>query len=71
QTHVGWGHGSLSAGINLAVDAGVRRLILFHHDPRHDDQAIDKMVEMARELASNTGKKLEVEGAREGAEITI
>ena len=71
ETHVGWGHGSLSTAISLAVDAGVRRLILFHHDPKHDDQAIDKMVEVAREMAAKTGNKLEVEGAREGAEIVI
>jgi len=71
ETHVGWGHGSLSTAISLAVDAGVRKLILFHHDPRHDDEAIDKMVETARKLAAKTGKKLEVEGAREGAEIQL
>ena len=71
ETHIGWGHGSLSTAISLAVDAGVRRLILFHHDPNHDDQAIDKMVEVAREMAAKTGNKLEVEGAREGAEIVI
>ena len=71
QTHVGWGHGSLSAGISLAADAGVRRLILFHHDPKHDDAAIDRMVETAQRLAAKTGRKLEVEGAREGAEIIL
>jgi len=71
QAHVGWGHGSLSGGISLAVDAGVRRLILFHHDPKHDDQAIDRMVETARQLATKTGSKLEVEGAREGAEFEL
>lgn len=71
RTHVGWGHGSLSAGVSMAADAGVRRLILFHHDPKHDDQAIDRMVETARELAAKTGSTLEVEAAREGAEITL
>ena len=71
ESHVGWGHGSLSSGISLAADAGVRKLILFHHDPTHDDQAIDKMVETARNLAAKTGKNLEIEGAREGMELTL
>jgi phosphoribosyl 1,2-cyclic phosphodiesterase len=71
QAHVGWGHGSLSTVISLALDAGVRKLILFHHDPTHDDQTIDKMVQMARKLAAKSESYLEVEGAREGAEMTL
>jgi phosphoribosyl 1,2-cyclic phosphodiesterase len=71
QAHVGWGHGSLSSAISLASDAGVRKLILFHHDPTHDDQAIDKMVQTARKLAAKCKNDLEVEGAREGAEMTL
>jgi phosphoribosyl 1,2-cyclic phosphodiesterase len=71
QAHVGWGHGSLSAAISLARDAAVRKLILFHHDPTHDDEMIDQMVQMARKLAAKSASHLEVEGAREGAEITL
>ena len=71
QAHVGWGHGSLSAAISLARDAAVRKLILFHHDPTHDDEMIDQMVQTARKLAAKSESHLEVEGAREGAEITL
>ena len=71
QAHLGWGHGSLSTAISMAVDAGVRKLILFHHDPTHDDQTIDKMVQTARKLAAKSKSHLEVEGAREGAEMTL
>jgi len=71
QAHVGWGHGSLSTAISLALDACVRKLILFHHDPTHDDQAIDKMVQIARKLAAKSESYLEVEGAREGSEMTL
>jgi phosphoribosyl 1,2-cyclic phosphodiesterase len=71
QAHVGWGHGSLSACVSLALDAGVRKLILFHHDPTHDDQMIDKMVQTARKMAAKSENYLEVEGAREGAEMTL
>jgi phosphoribosyl 1,2-cyclic phosphodiesterase len=71
QAHVGWGHGSLSTAVALALDAGVRKLILFHHDPTHDDEMVDKMVQTARKLAAKSESYLEVEGAREGAEMTI
>jgi len=71
QAHVGWGHGSLTTAISLALDAAVRKLILFHHDPTHDDEMIDKMVQTARKLAAKSESYLEVEGAREGAEMTL
>ena len=69
--HIGWGHSSLSSVVSLALDADVHRLLLFHHDPSHDDQMVDKMAECARALVRKSGKSLEVEPAREGAEISI
>ena len=69
--HIGWGHSSLSSVVSLALDADVGKLLLFHHDPNHDDEMIDKMVEHARALAAKSGKPLEVEAAREGAEILL
>jgi phosphoribosyl 1,2-cyclic phosphodiesterase len=71
KEHLGWGHGSISTAVSLALDAHIKKLILFHHDPAHDDDAIDAMAAQARKLVSATGKKLDVEAAREGAEITF
>ena len=71
QAHVGWGHGSLTSAISLALDADIGKLILFHHDPAHDDQMIDKMVQTARKLATKSEKHLEIEGAREGVEMSL
>ncbi len=68
---VGWGHGSLSSVVSLAVDARVRKLFLFHHDPNHDDRKIDEMVEAARTLVLESGRPVEVEAAREGAEVWL
>lgn len=68
---VGWGHGSLSSVVSLAIDAEVRRLFLFHHDPTHDDRMVDEMVEGARMLVLESGKPIEVEAAREGAEVWL
>src|SRR5205809_4548190 len=69
--HIGWGHSSLSSVVSLALDADVRHLQLLHHDPNHDDEMITKMVEQARGLVAKSGKLLEVEAAREGAEILL
>ena len=69
--HIGWGHSSLSSAVGLALDADVKRVSLFHHDPSHDDDMIDRMVEQARELVRKSGKAMVIEGAREGAEIVL
>jgi phosphoribosyl 1,2-cyclic phosphodiesterase/CheY-like chemotaxis protein len=71
EKKVGWGHGSLSSVVSLALDAGARKLFLFHHDPRRDDKAVDAMVESARMLVLESGKPMEVDAAREGAEVWL
>lgn len=69
--HIGWGHSSVDSVVSLALDANVGKLLLFHHDPNHDDQMIDKIVEYVRALVAKSGKPLEIDGAREGAEILL
>jgi phosphoribosyl 1,2-cyclic phosphodiesterase len=71
ESHVGWGHGSVSSAVSLALDAEVRRLLLFHHDPGHDDAKVDAMVDEARRLVRENGKEIEVDGAREGEEVVL
>jgi phosphoribosyl 1,2-cyclic phosphodiesterase len=71
KAHVGWGHGSLSTTVALALDADVKKLVMFHHDPIHDDALMDEMAEKARQLVAASGKTLVVEAAREGMEATL
>jgi phosphoribosyl 1,2-cyclic phosphodiesterase len=71
ESHIGWGHGSVSSAVALALDAEVRRLLLFHHDPSHDDTRVDAMVADARRLIRESKKELEVNGAREGEEVLL
>jgi len=68
---IGWGHGSLSSVVSLALDAGVRKLFLFHHDPGRDDKAVEQMVESARMLVLESGTPMEVDAAREGSEVWL
>jgi phosphoribosyl 1,2-cyclic phosphodiesterase len=71
QAHIGWGHGSVSSAVSLALEAEVQTLLLFHHDPGHDDKTVDTMVESARELVAKIGRPLQVIGAQEGSEILL
>lgn len=71
QSHIGWGHGSISSVVSLAAAADARRLVLFHHDPNHDDSMIDKMVDKARMQMAQMGKSITVEAAQEGGELIL
>jgi phosphoribosyl 1,2-cyclic phosphodiesterase len=41
--HTGWGHSSLSDALTFAQRAETERLLLFHHDPMHSDDFLDRM----------------------------
>lgn len=47
----GWGHSTPRQAVALAREAGVRRLMLFHHDPAHGDRQVEALAEEARRLA--------------------
>lgn len=44
----GWGHSTWTHGVKIARSAKVKKLILFHHDPSHDDRFIDELEREAR-----------------------
>jgi phosphoribosyl 1,2-cyclic phosphodiesterase len=71
QTHIGWGHGSISSAVSLALEAEVQTLLLFHHDPSHDDDMVNTMLQSARELAAKSGRPLRIAAAQEGSEIVL
>jgi phosphoribosyl 1,2-cyclic phosphodiesterase len=39
--HTGWGHSSLSDSLTFARRVEAERVLLFHHDPLHSDDALD------------------------------
>jgi phosphoribosyl 1,2-cyclic phosphodiesterase len=71
KKHIGWGHGCVDDSVALAVQAGVKRLCLFHHDPDHDDKKIDSLVRHARRLVAGRRAKLKVDAARELQTIVL
>ncbi len=62
---VGWGHSTFVAAAQLAMQAGVGNLVLFHHDPKRNDEAVLEVERRARLLFPATS------AAREGMVISL
>ena len=71
ETHRGWGHSTYEEAVALAGDAGARTLVLFHHEPEHDDDVMDELVAAARKAARGRGCPAEVLAAQEGMRLTL
>lgn len=52
QAKIGWGHSAISQVVNMAHQAGVKTLYLFHHDPDQTDADIDAKLKTAQKLLS-------------------
>jgi ribonuclease BN (tRNA processing enzyme) len=46
-----WGHSSAVVGVELACQAGVKNLALFHHDPGADDETLESLLKAAEEYS--------------------
>lgn len=44
----GWGHSTVESATDVANKAEVKRLVLFHHEPTHDDRCVDQIAKLAR-----------------------
>jgi len=66
---VGWGHSSTEQAVTFARLAKVRRYVMFHHDPTHSDDQLDRMLEYARELWGEDGETIDM--AREGLGVHV
>ncbi|MDQ2754014.1 MAG: MBL fold metallo-hydrolase [Actinomycetota bacterium] len=64
-----WGHCTVDYAVQVARQAGVPRLVLFHHDPAHDDDQMDLLLADARRSSGEDGP--EILAAYEGQHITL
>jgi phosphoribosyl 1,2-cyclic phosphodiesterase len=64
-----WGHCTVEYAVWLAGEVGARRLALFHHDPGHDDDMLDRLADAARWCGKDMG--VEVFAAREGMVVEL
>jgi phosphoribosyl 1,2-cyclic phosphodiesterase len=68
--HVGWGHSSVADAVAFAHAARAKRLLLFHHEPRHSDHDLERLEDRARELAGKNGD-VPASLAREGMVVDV
>lgn len=64
-SRVGWGHSTYEAAAMLAEAAGVRELLLFHHDPDRTDEQVSALEARARGVFANS------RAAFEGMELAL
>ena len=69
----GWGHSSSMVGVDIALKANIKRLILFHHEPSYSDEKLqeiyDKTLRYYKMIKGN--RSLDIIMAREGLEMEI
>jgi phosphoribosyl 1,2-cyclic phosphodiesterase len=44
-----WGHSAFGLSVDFAVSWGIKRLVLFHHDPTYDDRKLYEILQAARD----------------------
>lgn len=64
----GFGHSTVSDAVEVALQAGVRHLVMTHHDARHDDAMLDEKLALARRLAAG---RLTVSNAFDGMRLVL
>jgi phosphoribosyl 1,2-cyclic phosphodiesterase len=65
KKHTGWGHSSWEQAVEVAIQAKVKKLIVTHHDPDHDDDFLDSMEKECQEIFPNSAF------AKEGMEVLV
>lgn len=65
----GWGHSTFDDAVTSAIEAGVKRLALFHHDPEHDDLFLERQLEALQ--ARYRSSALDISLAREGQFVEL
>ncbi len=68
-----WGHSSSLTGVDMARDAGVGTLVLFHHEPTYDDITLRDILQRTRKYAELQGadQTCKVIMAYEGLELVV
>lgn len=68
---VGWGHPRATTVVDMAIQAGVKRLALFHHDPMESDDDVNRKLDLCRARAQHHRCDIDIFAARELVEIKL
>jgi ribonuclease BN (tRNA processing enzyme) len=69
--HRGWGHSTYEDAVELALEAGVETLVLFHHKPERTDDEVDERAAECRAIVQRRGGDLRIVPAAEGLTLTV
>ncbi len=69
--HLMWGHSTANQALDLASEAGVKRLWLFHHEPERSDDQLDQLESEIQERSAALPNGPQVSMAAEGMEIEL
>ena len=69
--HRGWGHSTHEDAVELALEAEVEQLVLFHHKPERSDEEVDQRLAACQALVKSRGGRLEVLAAAEGMSLLV
>ena len=67
----GWGHSCYVDTVNLAIDAGVACLYLYHHDPNYNDERVEAIHRDSLQIISERGSDMVCHVAREGLTVDL
>lgn len=70
-TKHGWGHSTIDDVLQLGSKASAKHLVLFHHDPERDDDALDDIGHRANEWLRERGSSTRASVAREGWSVEL
>lgn len=68
---VGWGHSHYLFTLKVAAEGQVKKLILFHHDPAHNDEKVDDILKKCQNEIRNRHYEFNCIAAIEGMEMEI
>lgn len=67
---VGWGHSHYLFTLKVAAEANAKHLVLFHHEPNHNDEKVDDILNKAKKEIKTKKFAFRCTAAREGLELT-
>lgn len=67
----GWGHSSYKDVVSLALEAGVKKLGLFHHNQERTDDEVDAIVDDCKDMIRKSGKKMKCVAVGQSMEFKL
>ena len=71
EERIGWGHSDYVAALDLALQAHVKQLVLFHHDPSRTDGEVGIFKSLCEELAEKHKSDIVIDAAKEDGELVL